>query len=161
MANRKSDQRIKIYPPWSRQSSTSCFYWFFFANNWDFSSQIGFVVCLANSINKANIIHWLSIKCKQVIQSVLATELYGMAHEFNVGAVIKATLRKILGYNVFLVFCTDSKSLYNCFVKLGKKNDLWLMSWASDNYIKDKKWRKLNGSRDATTQPIQWQNSKL
>lgn len=29
-----------------------------FANNWDLSSQIGFVICLADSANTANIIHW-------------------------------------------------------------------------------------------------------
>ena len=33
-----------------------------FANNHDFSSQIGFVLVLADATNKANIFHWSSIK---------------------------------------------------------------------------------------------------
>jgi len=35
-----------------------------FANNYDLSSQIGFVIALADKNNKANIVHWSSIKCK-------------------------------------------------------------------------------------------------
>ena len=42
-----------------------------------------------------------------------------MAHGFDVGAAIKATLEKILQQPILLVLYTDSKSLYNCLVKLG------------------------------------------
>jgi hypothetical protein len=37
-----------------------------FANNKDLSSQIGYVIVLANATKKANIIHWSSVKCKRV-----------------------------------------------------------------------------------------------
>ena len=43
-------------------------------------------------MNKANIIYWLLIKCKRVIRSVLALELYVMAYGFNIGAAIKLTV---------------------------------------------------------------------
>ncbi len=91
-----------------------------FANNRDYTSQIGFVITLADKNNKANIIHWSSIKCKRVTRSVLASELYGMAHGFDVGATIKSTIEKILRIDTLpLILYTDSKSLYDCLVKLG------------------------------------------
>ena len=90
-----------------------------FANNKDLSSQISYVLVLADASNKANIVHWSSIKCKRVTKSVLASELYGMAHGFDIGTAIKSTLDKILQVNLPLVLCTDSKSLYDCLVRLG------------------------------------------
>lgn len=98
-----------------------------FVNNRDLSSQIGFIVCLADSTNKANIIHWSSIKCKRVTRSVLAAELYGMAHRFDIGVVIKATLGKLLQADIPLILCTGSKSLYDCLVKLGTTHEKRLM----------------------------------
>jgi hypothetical protein len=67
-----------------------------FANNKDLSLQIGYVIVLADATKKANIIHWSSIKCKRVTRSVLALELYIIAHGFDIGATIKSTLDKIL-----------------------------------------------------------------
>ncbi|KAI1003495.1 hypothetical protein K3495_g4719, partial [Podosphaera aphanis] len=60
-----------------------------FANNKDYSSQVGYVLVLADNSKKANIIHWSSIKCKRVTRSVLASELYAMAHGFDIGTAIK------------------------------------------------------------------------
>ena len=99
-----------------------------FANNYGFSSQIGFVITLANKHNKANIIYWSLIKCKRVTRSVLASELYGMAHGFDIGATIKSTLEQILRIKTLtLLLCTDSKSLYDCLVKLGTTQEKRLM----------------------------------
>lgn len=42
-----------------------------------------------------------------------------MAYEFDIGAVIKAILGKILKLTVPLILYIDSKSLYNYLVKLG------------------------------------------
>lgn len=97
-----------------------------FANNSDNTSQIGFVIVLADNDNNANIIHWSSIKCKRV-RSVLASELYRMAHGFDHGAVIKAIIEKILQLELPLVLCTDSKSLYERLVKLGSTQEKRLM----------------------------------
>ena len=89
-----------------------------FANNKDLFSQIGYVFVLADISNKANIIHWSSIKCKRVTRSVLASKLYSMAHGFDIGAAIKSTLDKALQINLPLILYTDSKSLYDCLVWL-------------------------------------------
>jgi hypothetical protein len=52
-----------------------------------------------------------------VIRSVLAIELYDMMHEFNIKIVIKITLENFL-IHVSLILCTNSKSLYDCLVRL-------------------------------------------
>ena len=98
-----------------------------FANNRDLSSPIGYVIVLADATKKANIVHWSSVKCKRVTRSVLASELYGMAHGFDIGAAIKSTVDKILQVNLPLVLCTDSKSLYDCLVRLGTTQTKRLM----------------------------------
>jgi hypothetical protein len=98
-----------------------------FANNKDHSSQIGYVLVLADKDNKANVIHWSSVKCKRVTRSVLASELYAMAHGFDIGACAKATVQRILQIELPLILCTDSKSLYDCLVKLGTTQEKRLM----------------------------------
>jgi hypothetical protein len=89
----------------------------FFANNRDLFSQIDYVICLTD-LKHVNIIYWSSIKCKRVTRSVFETELYALAHDFDLDAVLKATLSAILDRFVSLIFCTDLKSLYDCLIKL-------------------------------------------
>ncbi len=98
-----------------------------FTNNKDLSSQIGFIIMLADRNNQANVIHWSSIKCKRITRSVLAAELYAMVHSFNKGIVIKTTIKKILSRSIPLTVYTDLKSLYDCLVKLGTMNEKRLM----------------------------------
>ena len=98
-----------------------------FANNTDLSSQIGFVIVLADASGKANIIHWSSTKCKRVTRSVLAAELYRIAHSFNIAAAVKSTIDKMLSITIPLILCTDSKSLFDCLVRLGTTQEKRLM----------------------------------
>jgi hypothetical protein len=77
------------------------------------------MIVLANGANQANILHWSSIKYKRVTRSVLASKLYGMVHGFNMGALVISTIDKALGIKLPLIIYTDSKSLYECLVKLG------------------------------------------
>ncbi len=50
-----------------------------------------------------------------------------MAHGFDIGAAIKATVKLQLNINLPLILCTDSKSVYKCFVKLGTTQEKRLM----------------------------------
>ena len=43
------------------------------------------------------------------------------------GASIKSTVKRVLEINLPLVLCTDSKSLYQCLVKLGTTQEKQLM----------------------------------
>jgi hypothetical protein len=98
-----------------------------FANNKDLSLQIRYVLVLADTLNKANIVYWSLIKCKRVTRSILASELYSMAHGFNIGTAIKSTLDKALQVNLPLIICTNSKSLYDCLVQLGTMQEKHLI----------------------------------
>jgi hypothetical protein len=75
-----------------------------------------------------NILHWSSTKYKCITRSVLASELYRMAHGFDTGASIKNTIELILKINNLpLALCTDLKLLYKCLVKLGTTQEKCLM----------------------------------
>lgn len=98
-----------------------------FANNKDLSSQMGALLVAADANNNANILHWVSVKCKRVTRSVLASELLGMVHGFDTAHCVKTTLDLVLNMDIPLVVCTDSKSLYDCLVKLGTTQEKRLM----------------------------------
>ncbi|APA06573.1 hypothetical protein sscle_02g013430 [Sclerotinia sclerotiorum 1980 UF-70] len=98
-----------------------------FANNKDYSSQIGYVIVMMDKHNNANTIHWSSIKCKRITHSVLASELYGLVQGFDIDAAITATVGAILNQETPLTICTDSKSLYNLLTKLGTTSEKRLM----------------------------------
>ncbi|KAJ6039209.1 hypothetical protein N7460_007241 [Penicillium canescens] len=109
-----------------------------FANNKDFSSQIGYEIIFANESAEneefeitGNLIHWSSTKSKRVTRSVLASEIYGMVGGVDMAIVIGTTIKMImdqLGFGkIPTIVCTDSYSLYECLVKLGTTKEKRLM----------------------------------
>jgi hypothetical protein len=111
-----------------------------FANNRDLTSQLGFVIVLANeaAINdhneftiRGNLIHFSSTKSKRVTHSVLASEVYGMVAGVDMAYAIASTLRMITArlnlLHIPTIVCTDSYSLYECLVKLGTTKEKRLM----------------------------------
>ena len=97
----------------------------FFANNKDQSSQIGYVIVVANKhlhantnefTIKSNTIHWSLTKCRCIIQSVLANEIYGMINGFDLQFLIKQTFATICKRidlpKIPLILCTNSDLLY-------------------------------------------------
>lgn len=109
-----------------------------FANNRDYSSQIGYVLTLINeSLSdqffniQGNIIHWSSVKCCRITRSVLASELYTMVNSIDVTIAVPTTLNliteKLNLNNIPLIVCSDSFSLYECMVKLGTTKEKRLM----------------------------------
>jgi hypothetical protein len=118
-----------------------------FANNKDFSSQIGYLIILANEILnetsnenstgtkeftiKGNLIYYSSTKSKRVTRSVLASEIHGMVGGDNMAITINTTIKMItdqLGFShPAITVYTDSYSLYECLVKLGTTKEKRLM----------------------------------
>jgi hypothetical protein len=45
--------------------------------------------------------------------------LLGIVYGFDIAYLVKTTLDLILNKDILLIICTDSKSLYDCLVKLG------------------------------------------
>ncbi|EED17231.1 hypothetical protein TSTA_022850 [Talaromyces stipitatus ATCC 10500] len=90
-----------------------------FANNWDLTSQIGFLIAIASS------------KCKWITHSILASEIYGLTTGFDQGFTLASTVNMItkrLGQpEMPVVVCTDSYSLYECLTKLGTTKEKRLM----------------------------------
>ena len=89
-----------------------------FANNKDLSSQIGALLVAIDIDNNTNILYWVSIKCKRITRSILAFKLLGIVHEFNIVYLVKTILDLILNKDILLVIYINSKSFYNCLVKL-------------------------------------------
>jgi hypothetical protein len=89
-----------------------------FANTFNLHNQIDYVMCLTNDDVNVNLIHWSSIKCKRVIKNVLTIELYAMINDFDVATIIKSIIERMLHIFLSLILLTDSKSFYDCFVKL-------------------------------------------
>ena len=109
-----------------------------FANNKDLSSQIGYLIILANESTgeeqfhiKGNLIHWSSTKSKRVTRSVLASEIYGMVAGTDMAYAINTTIKMVTDQFNFpaipTIVCTDSYSLYECLVKLGTTKEKRLM----------------------------------
>jgi hypothetical protein len=113
-----------------------------FANNKDFSSQIGYLIIIANKTEtiftgtdeftiKENLIHYSSTKTKRVTRSVPASEIYGMVGGVDMAIAINTTIKMItkqLGFpQTPIVVCTDLYSLYECLVKLGTTQEKRLM----------------------------------
>jgi hypothetical protein len=74
-----------------------------FANNKDFSSQIGYLIILANKASKdkdfklkGNLIYYSSTKSKRVTRSVLALEIYGMVRGVDIAIAINTTIQMII-----------------------------------------------------------------
>ncbi|KAF2708226.1 hypothetical protein K504DRAFT_477647 [Pleomassaria siparia CBS 279.74] len=91
-----------------------------FANNKDLSSQLSFLIVLANKNRTGD------VKCKRVTRSVLASKLYGIVRGFDSAIALSTTIQQIIR-NFYiplipLVICTDSKLLYNCLIKLSTTN---------------------------------------
>jgi hypothetical protein len=95
--------------------------------NVNLHSQIDYVICLMKDRLKTNIIYWFFTKCKRMIRSVLAAKLYAMTNEFDARSVIKSIIRRIFNIFLSMILLTDSRSLYDCLVKLDITSEKRLM----------------------------------
>jgi hypothetical protein len=110
-----------------------------FVNNKDFSSQIGYLIILANETTngmdkftiKGNLIYYSLTKSKRVTRSILASKIYGMVGGVNMAIAINTMIRMITSQlelpPTMITICTNSYLLYECLVKLGTTKEKHLM----------------------------------
>lgn len=98
-----------------------------FANNCDYSSQLGFVTTLMDKKNNCNIIHFGSVKSKRVTRSALASELYAMVYGFDQSYVILRATQDFLGKKIPLRIYTDSLSLFDSLTNLNTTSEKRLL----------------------------------
>jgi hypothetical protein len=113
-----------------------------FANNKDFSFQIGYLIIIANETEtiytgnneftiKGNLIYYSFTKTKRVTRSVLASEIYGIVKGVDMAIAINTTIKiitKQLGFpQTPIVVCTNLYLLYEYLVKLGITQEKRLM----------------------------------
>ncbi len=84
-----------------------------FANNKDFSSQLLFTILIVDSNGNCSNLNWSSTKCKRVTRSVLAAELYALAHGYDAGFTIAYTTGNLLGRKIEIKIFTDSRALFD------------------------------------------------
>lgn len=71
--------------------------------------QIGYIICFVNTISKTNIINLFLKKYNHIIDSFSITKLYKIAYEFNIKAVIKTILEKMIKFAILLILNTYLK----------------------------------------------------
>ena len=100
-----------------------------FANNKDFSSQINYLIILANKTEetnefaiKGNLIYYSSTKSKRVTRSILAFKIYGIVKNIDmaiiINIIIKMIIRQLRFLQILVIIYTDLYLLYKCLVKL-------------------------------------------
>jgi hypothetical protein len=88
-----------------------------FANNGDFTSQLGYNILLTDKTDQCNISHYSSHKSRLVTRSVLGGELYAFADAFDFAFTLKHDLQVMLCQIIPLTILTDSKSLFDVITK--------------------------------------------
>jgi Reverse transcriptase (RNA-dependent DNA polymerase) len=88
-----------------------------FANADNFTSQLGFVIILADEAGNANIIHYGSQKSKRVTRSVLAAEILALVYGWDNAFVVSHALNEIFGRSIPVYAFVDSRTTFNVIAK--------------------------------------------
>jgi hypothetical protein len=98
-----------------------------FSNAAEYKSQLGFVICLAEVNDNANIVHYGIAKCKRVTRSVMASELHGLVLRFDNAYFVKTMISELLNGDVPIDAFIDSKTVFDTIVKLGTTTEKRLL----------------------------------
>ncbi len=125
---RKTPRQSLVYPKLDLQSLKLKVYAdSSFANNADYTSQLGYIVLLTDKTNTCHVLHYSSHKSRRVTRSVLGGEVYAFADAFDRAYIIKREFQNMLGKSIPLTMFTDSKSLFDVITKCSITTEKRLM----------------------------------
>jgi len=98
-----------------------------YATNSDGSSQIGYLILLCDGSGRAHILSDASRKCRRVVHSIMAGEVYAFSAAFDEAFVIRYDLERIYRQRIPLNLFTDSKQLFDVVTKASHPTEKRLM----------------------------------
>ena len=90
-----------------------------FANADKCKSQLGFVTCLVDCENRANIINYGSQRCRRVIGSVMAIGLLVLSYSIDQTFVARHIVEELFGREIKLHALIDSRTVFNTITDSG------------------------------------------
>lgn len=88
-----------------------------FATNDDLSSQLGFLILLADENDRCHIIEYASKKSKRVVRSIMGGETYAFMEAFDAVYSLKDDLAALLDRKLEIRMMTDSKQLFDAITR--------------------------------------------
>ena len=98
-----------------------------FSNNADGSTQLGYLILLADKTGNANVLQFASYKAKRVVRSVLSGETIAFADAFDSSFTLRHDLQNIIGKEIRLTMLADSLSLFRVIVNSSVTTEKRLM----------------------------------
>eukprot|EP00173_Palmaria_palmata_P005315 Plantae.Rhodophyta-Palmaria_palmata.ctg9188.p1 GENE.Plantae.Rhodophyta-Palmaria_palmata.ctg9188~~Plantae.Rhodophyta-Palmaria_palmata.ctg9188.p1 ORF type:complete len:200 (+),score=23.27 Plantae.Rhodophyta-Palmaria_palmata.ctg9188:260-859(+) len=89
----------------------------YFAGSVDLSSQLGFIILLADKHNRCQPIAWSSHKSKRVTRSITGAEKMALADAFDSAYLLKHDLQSMLGVSMPMAIFMDSLSVLEVLTK--------------------------------------------
>lgn len=90
------------------------------ATNDDLSSQLGYLILLADASNACHVIDYASRKSRRVVRSIMGGETCALLDAFDAAFAVSADLKMALGRELYIAMFTDSKQLFDALVR-GKR----------------------------------------
>eukprot|EP00168_Porphyra_purpurea_P020863 TRINITY_DN895_c0_g1_i6.p1 TRINITY_DN895_c0_g1~~TRINITY_DN895_c0_g1_i6.p1 ORF type:complete len:1091 (+),score=259.84 TRINITY_DN895_c0_g1_i6:1132-4404(+) len=84
-----------------------------FAGNRDLSSQVGYVVLLCDASGRSHVLAYSSRKCKRVVRSAMAGEVYALTAAMDEAFVLRYDLETLYRRHIPLTIYTDSKQSFD------------------------------------------------
>lgn len=80
--------------------------------------QLGWCIYAIDSNGRCNLLSWFSRKCRRVVKSTFAAELFALIQGYNAGLVLRHSMSAILGRDVHMTVYIDSKGVWDAIITL-------------------------------------------